>query len=75
MQSLIDRKIEIRIMEIYTEMPKKKNKNDDPIAVEKEVKIGKATVPILEAVMYAKNSVFMAFVYDDRGKVRFRLYL
>ena len=62
-------------MEIYTEVPKKKNKNEEAKPVEKEITIGKATVSLLDAVMYAKNSVYMVFAYDDRGKVRFRIYL
>lgn len=62
-------------MDVYSETPKKKNKSDDPVPVEKELTIGKASISILDAIMYAKNSVYMVFAYDERGKVRFRLYL
>ena len=62
-------------MEIYTEVPKKKKDGEEPKPVEKEITIGKATITILDAIIYAKNSVYMLKVNDDKGKPRFRMYI
>jgi hypothetical protein len=32
----------------------------------KELTIGRAAVNILDAIMYAKNSVYMVFAYDEK---------
>lgn len=62
-------------MEIYTEVPKKKKDGEEPKPVEKEITIGKASITILDAIIYAKNSVYMLKVNDDKGKPRFRMYI
>ena len=72
---MIDRILEIRIMEIYTETPKKKKDGEEPKPIEKEITIGRATITILDAIIYAKNSVYMIMVNDDKGKARFRMYI
>ena len=74
-QSLMDRKIELHIMEVYQETPKKKKGEEDPQPITKEITIGKATVSLLDAIMYGKNSVYMIYAYDDKNKFRFRVYL
>ena len=71
----MDRKIELRIMDVYQETPKKKKGEEEPVPITKEVTIGKATVSLLDAIMYGKNSIYMIYVYDDKNKFRFRLYI
>lgn len=71
---MIDRVIEIRVMHIFTETPKKKN-GEEQKPIEKEITIGKATLSLLDAIIYAKNSVYMIMANDEKGKPRFRMYI
>ena len=72
---MIERVLEIRLMEIYTETPKKKKDGEELKPIEKEITIGKTTLSMLDAIIYAKNSVYMIMVNDDKGKARFRMYI
>lgn len=73
--NMIDRVVELRIMEIYTEIPKKKKDGEQGQPIEKEYTIGKTHFTLLDAIIYAKNSVYVLKVNDEKGKPRFRMYL
>ena len=62
-------------MEIFTETPKKKKDGAEPKPIEKELTVGRATLTLLDAIIYAKNSVYMIMVNDEKGKPRFRMYI
>lgn len=73
--NMIDRVVEIRVMEIFTEIPKKKKDNEPVKPIEKEYTVGKTHLTFLDAIIYAKNSVYVLKVLDEKGRPRFRMYL
>ena len=73
--NMIDRVVEIRVMEIFTEIPKKKKDNEPGKPIEKEYTVGKTHLTFLDAIIYAKNSVYVLKVLDEKGRPRFRMYL
>ena len=74
-RSLVSRTLVIDIYETYFETPKKKKGEADPEPIQKERFHGRAKIQILEALKYAKTAVYSSYLYDERNKIKGKLYV
>lgn len=74
-RSLISRTLIIDIYETYFEKPKKKKNEGDPESIQKEKFHGRAKLLILDALKFSKTAVFMLYLYDEKNKIKGKIYI
>ena len=72
-RTLFERSLVIEIHETYFEVDKKAPDPNTP--VQKERFMCRSTVSILNALKYAKESVYMVYLHDAKKKVKAKMFL
>jgi len=74
-RSLISRTLVIDIYETYFETPKKKKGESEGEPIQRERFHGRSKICILDALKFAKTSVYMVYLQDEKNKIKGKIYL